>query len=75
MEYYADQESLHSYAMRTCSDDLEKLIVKDELTWFELHKLLVKQGLKLDKKARDSLSILLMRRTSLRSKQVTYILT
>lgn len=52
MEYYADQESLHSYAMRTCSDDLEKLIVKDELTWFELHKLLVKQGLRLDKKGK-----------------------
>lgn len=52
MEYYADQESLHSYAMRTCSDDLEKLIVKDELTWFELHQLLVKQGLRLDKKGK-----------------------
>ncbi|EGZ8610207.1 TPA: TraI/MobA(P) family conjugative relaxase [Salmonella enterica subsp. enterica serovar Muenchen] len=50
MEYYADQESLHSYAMRTCSDDMEKLIVKEELTWFELHKLLVRQGLKLGKK-------------------------
>lgn len=52
MEYYADQESLHSYVMRTCSDDVEKLIVKDDLTWFELHKLLVRQGLKLEKKGK-----------------------
>ncbi|EOV0239551.1 TraI/MobA(P) family conjugative relaxase [Salmonella enterica] len=52
MEYYADQESLHSYVMRTCSDDMEKLIVKDDLTWFELHKLLVRQGLKLEKKGK-----------------------
>ncbi|RDA61887.1 hypothetical protein DVH07_18210 [Hafnia paralvei] len=31
---------------------MEKLIVKDELTWLELHRLLVKQGLKLDKKGK-----------------------
>ncbi|EKI4966789.1 relaxase/mobilization nuclease domain-containing protein [Salmonella enterica] len=52
MEYYADQESLHRYAMRTCSEDIETLIVKEEFTWFELHKLLVRQGLKLDKKGK-----------------------
>ncbi|EAB6598837.1 mobilization protein MobA [Salmonella enterica subsp. enterica] len=52
MEYYADQESLHSYAMRTCADDMEKLIIRDDLTWTDVHKLLVRQGLKLDRKGK-----------------------
>ncbi|EME9612076.1 relaxase/mobilization nuclease domain-containing protein [Salmonella enterica] len=67
MEYYADQESLHSYAMRTCAEDIEKLIVREELTWFDLHKLLVRQGLKLDKKG-DGLAV-----SSLDEKNVTPI--
>ncbi|EJM7684749.1 relaxase/mobilization nuclease domain-containing protein [Salmonella enterica] len=52
MEYYADQESLHSYAMRTCADDMEKLIVREDLTWKNVHKLLVRQGLKIDRKGK-----------------------
>lgn len=50
LEYYADQESLFSYAVEQCREDLNAIFHEKKFTWNMLHDVLISAGLELRRK-------------------------
>lgn len=47
LEFYGDKESLYSYAVDKCRDNLDSLFVKPDYTWNDIHDVLQAAGLDL----------------------------
>ncbi|CNB82165.1 TraI/MobA(P) family conjugative relaxase [Yersinia similis] len=50
LEYYADQESLYTYAIRECQQDIADTLTSDSVNWEQIHSVLIRAGLELKQK-------------------------
>lgn len=52
LEYYADVESLHSYAVVECAQQIDEAMANPAMDWRDVHKIFVTAGLELKEKGK-----------------------
>ncbi|NHB98207.1 TraI/MobA(P) family conjugative relaxase [Photorhabdus stackebrandtii] len=52
LEYYADVESLHTYATAECGFKIDEAMSDPNMSWGDVHRILVKSGLELRQKGK-----------------------
>lgn len=50
IEHHADRESLYTYAVERCRNDLDAVLSHPDISWREVHSVLVRAGLELKRK-------------------------
>ncbi|MGT1696524.1 TraI/MobA(P) family conjugative relaxase [Salmonella enterica subsp. enterica serovar Winslow] len=50
IEHHADRESLYTYAVDRCRNDLDVLFKQNDVSWREVHSILIRAGLELKRK-------------------------